>query len=223
MLSVSDPTQPNDADRTASTFDSVTSTSYPNGSVVDFGGCKSGLSASCSSWTNDTYLYNGTTWALQSPSTSPSARTDSTLTFDPSNGTAVLFGGENAGGALSDTWVWNGTTWTQYTGTTHPSARHGAVAAYLGGNIYLFGGQSGSTYLNDTWSWNGSAWAQLSPSTSPSIRALASMSPAGAIGASANDLILYGGTNSTGDLGDTWLWNGTNWSQPSAVQYHGGQ
>ena len=214
MLNVPNTIQPSGRDRSSSTYDSA------HNQVVNFGGCTAGLSASCTAWSNQTHTFDGTHWTLQAPTTSPSGRTDQTLTFDPTTGTAVLFGGENASGALSDTWVWNGTTWTQSTGTTHPSARYGAVSAYLPstGLVYLFGGKSSSSYLNDTWSWNGTTWTQLSPTTSPPVRALASMAYAGTLGPSANDLLLYGGTNSSGDLGDTWLWNGTNWSNPTLTE-----
>jgi len=214
MLNEPQSVQPNSIDRTVSTYDST------HNQVVDFGGCSSGMSATCTAWSNHTDTFDGSQWTALAPATSPTARTDSSLTFDPISGTAVLFGGENGSGALSDTWVWNGTTWTQSTGAVHPSARHGAVAAFLPstGLVYLFGGQSGSSYLSDTWSWNGSAWTQLTPSSSPSARALASMAYAGTLGTSANDLLLYGGTNASGDLGDTWLWNGTTWSNPTLTE-----
>jgi YD repeat-containing protein len=209
-------TQPNSTDRPSSTYDAA------QNQVVDFGGCLGGtLSPSCTSWSSATWTFNGTNWTQQTPAASPSGRTNQTLTYDPSSSTAVLFGGENASGALSDTWVWNGTTWTQSTGTTHPSARYGATAAYepSTGLVYLFGGKSSTgTYLNDTWSWNGSSWTQLTPATSPTGRALASLAYSGTVGTSANDLVLFGGTNSGGDLGDTWLWNGTTWSEPTLTE-----
>ena len=211
MLNVPNNTQPNSTDRSSSTFDSTLN------QVVNFGGCTSGVSSSCTTWSNKTYTFNGTNWTLKSPATSPSARTNQVMVYDPSSNSTIMFGGENGSGALSDTWVWNGTTWTQSTGSTHPSARYGAQMAYLPatGKVYLFGGQSGSTYLSDTWSWNGSAWTQLTPTTNPSGRSMGSLAYAGTIGSSANDLILYGGTNTGGDLGDTWLFTGTNWSNPT--------
>jgi RHS repeat-associated protein len=211
MLNVPNTTQPNSTDRSSSVFDSS------KDQVVNFGGCTSGVSSSCTAWSNKTWTFNGTNWILTSPATSPSARTNQVMAYDPSSNTTVMFGGENGSGALSDTWVWNGTTWTQSTGSTHPSARFGAQMAYLPstGLVYLFGGQSGSTYLSDTWSWNGTTWTQLTPSTSPSARSLGMLAYAGTLGTSANDLILYGGTNSSGDLGDTWLFNGTTWSEPT--------
>jgi len=208
-------TQPNNTDRESATYDAA------QNQVVDFGGCGSGMSASCTSWNSATWTFDGTHWAKQSPATSPSGRTDQTLTYDSASGTAVLFGGENASGALADTWTWNGATWTQSLGSVHPSARYGATAAYMPatGLVYLFGGRSASgAYLADTWTCNGTTWAQLSPATSPSGRYLASMAYSGTLGSSANDVLLYGGTNASGDLGDTWTWNGTTWSEPTLTE-----
>ena len=58
-------------------------------------------------------------------------------------------------------------------------------------------------------------WVQLQPTTKPSLRRGAAM----AFDATANRLLLYGGTQPTPAviLGDTWAWNGTNWSQLSVT------
>ena len=77
MFNMPNTTQPNSVDHPTSVYDST------NNQVVDFGGCTSGPSASCSTWSNQTYTFDGTHWTLKSPATSPSARTDQAMAFDP--------------------------------------------------------------------------------------------------------------------------------------------
>ncbi len=86
--------------------------------------------------------------------------------------------------------------------------------------MLLFGGYT--TYpspSNDTWSWNGSTWTQIGDagdagclstcSSSPSARQAGNLvwDPATA------QMVLFGGDNATQSFNDTWLWNGTSWSQ----------
>lgn len=84
------------------------------------------------------------------------------------------------------------------------------------GNVVLFGGCTDNsptcTYLNDTWTWDGTTWTQQFPSTSPSPR-VAYM----AYDAAARTVVLFGGINSAGELGDTWTWDGVakTWTQQS--------
>ena len=210
MLNVPQNVQPGNVDRPAVTYDAS------RNRVVDFGGCVGAMSASCSAWSAQTWTFDGSAWSASSAS-GPAGRTDATLTFDPATGTSVLFGGENASGPLSDTWSWNGSSWTQLSPPVSPPARYGGVAAYLPstGLVYVFGGENASGLLSDTWSWNGSTWSELSLSTAPPARVLASLAYAGTLGATANDLLLYGGLGSGGDLSDTWSFNGTGWSEQS--------
>jgi Glycosyl hydrolases family 18/Kelch motif/Galactose oxidase, central domain len=55
------------------------------------------------------------------------------------------------------------------------------------------------------------SWSQVSQSVSPSAR----ISPNIAFDAANNDLVLFGGTSSSGVLGDTWIFNGISWAQLS--------
>ncbi len=90
--------------------------------------------------------------------------------------------------------------------------------ATLGGNIVLFGGSDANNGpLGDTWIWDGHAWTQ--GGTGPSARTLSTMATFdGAV-------VLFGGATgtinafyqSTNPLGDTWIWNGSAWSQSAAT------
>ena len=178
------------------------------GNMVLFGGTNSSNTGAV----NDTWTWNGTTWTELSPTTSPSARQNASMAYDPATGDMVLFGGY-AGGYVGDTWTWNGTTWTKLSPATSPSAREAASMAYdpATGNMVLFGGGGGSGLNDDTWTWNGTTWAELSPTTSPGNRWLASMAYDPATG----NMVLFGGYNGSEYRNDTWTWSGTTWTELS--------
>jgi hypothetical protein len=145
------------------------------------------------------------------------------MAYDAASGNVVLFGGANDSGVnssfniLNDTWVWNGTTWTEQFPVTSPSARSGATMSYdaATGNMVLFGGANYySVAFNDTWVWNGITWTEETPAASPPARSEAAM----AYDAATGNIVLFGGMSSNGYLcnnclNDTWLWNGTTWTE----------
>ena len=69
---------------------------------------------------NDTWTYNGMAWTniTGTLATSPSARDGAGLSYDPSLGGLVLFGGVNStGGSDDDTWLFTGSGWANITDT----------------------------------------------------------------------------------------------------------
>jgi hypothetical protein len=101
---------------------------------------------------------------------------------------------------------------------TGPSGRWGSNVAYhaVQQRTILFGGEvhPGFILMNDTWSWNGTAWTQLGPSVRPSARFMHEM----VYDSTNSRIVLFGGYADSGtsiELGDTWLWNGTTWTQAS--------
>jgi acetyl esterase/lipase len=160
-------------------------------------------------------------------STSP-PWTDAASAFDPaeggSSGEAVAFGGccNPAGTLLNTTRVLTSGSWVVQHPATSPPARIGAAMAWdqATGQLILFGGETDTgdynTALNDTWAWNGTTWTNLKPSgTLPQARSEASL----AYDSTTKQLVLFGGeTPLTASahseaLGDTWTWNGSEWSQ----------
>jgi len=80
----------------------------------------------------------------------------------------------------------------------------------------LFGGYNPNLisggYLGDTWAFDGTNWTRLNPATSPSRRSAASMVYVPTI--SGGRILLFGGYDSNNQsLNDTWLWDGTTWTQ----------
>lgn len=116
---------------------------------------------------NDTWTFNGSTWAKLSPATSPSVRSNAVMAYDTAGSRWVLFGGENEYNYLPETWTFDGTTWTQLavTNGAGPSGRIGAQMAYdsQSGYVTLFGGISATSNYpsNETWQLQSNTWVQL--------------------------------------------------------------
>ena len=180
------------------------------------GACGTPGSGSCS----DTWTWDGTTWTELTPATSPPARSNHALVYDPARGVLVLFGGAGACGVpgnprCADTWEWNGTTWTEVTPATSPPARdrHALVYDAARDATLLFGGTTSgfaSGLRSDTWVWEGGLWAELTSVTAPPARERHAL----AYDTTRGNAILFGGAGAgAGACGtpgqarcaDTWL------------------
>ena len=164
-------------------------------------------------------------WRQAAPANSPPVLAWAAAAYDPVNDQIILFGGAptiNGGTTTDETWAWNGSNWNRLSPTRKPSARwtHGMAYDEERRRIVLFGGlatdQVGSA-LNDTWEWDGSNWNQVTTQTSPT--------PARGIhGAIAYDsvrkqIVIRGGGTFPGQTlyGDTWTYNGTDWTPVSGT------
>ena len=116
--------------------------------------------------TNDTWTFDGSTWQLRSPATSPPARYGHALAYDPVRSRVVMFGGAGlTATGLDDTWEWDGTNWSQRP-MYGPDARCLGPLAYdeASGTVVLVGGAttcSGTpSPLDDPWvyRWDGTWW-----------------------------------------------------------------
>ena len=206
------PTSPPARGRAAMTYDPI------HHRTVLFGGTNGNKTGFA-----DTWLWDGITWTEASPATSPPALIGASLAADPQCGCLVLFGGHTMNDTASAmTWLWDGTTWTESTTPAALAARGDAAMAYDAtlNAIVLFGGDSsltGNTVFGDTWQWDGTTqtWSSVSPTTAPSARAGASLVYVPAAGR----VLLFGGNadlSATGNLNDTWVFNGTTWTQLTA-------
>jgi len=159
-----------------------------------------------------TWVWGGTGWTSQA-SASPGGRAFSAMATVGAN--IVLFGGCNNcfSAALNDTWTWNGSAWANPSIAGPPSNRQGHAMATQGSNVVLFGGAPfiGGTDLADTWVYDGTAWSQKTVSPHPSARDSHAMATLG------STVVLFGGELFNGTsfvpLGETWIWDGTAWTQ----------
>ncbi|HSA29788.1 MAG TPA: right-handed parallel beta-helix repeat-containing protein [Phycisphaerae bacterium] len=168
-------------------------------------------------------------WIQRTPATTPPARCRHAAAYDSIRGVTVLFGGTPdvwTGPRFSDTWEWDGNNWTQRTPATAPPAREYHALTYdsARGVTVLFGGLGNSGDQNDTWEWDGDNWTQRTPATAPPARECHGLAYDSARGVS----VLFGGwgRGNSGDLSDTWEWDGNNWTQrvpatiPPSRQHH---
>jgi len=159
-------------------------------------------------WVNDT---SGT----------PSERLGLAMAADDA-GNLVVFGGLNGSGLLQDTWKWDGTAWTQIgNGASGIQERNGAKMVFDDDRelFVLFGGAFGGNptqYLNDTWTFDfATGWTQVTTSNAPAARFEYGM----VYDERTRVVLLFGGTNdvpnTTGAFNDTWMFDGTTWTQLS--------
>ncbi len=191
--------------------------------VVIFGGC-----TAAHLWNYDctpvaqTWALDGDQWTNLTTSGGPSARIAPMMTYDAADGVVLLFGGW-AGKATStcytDTWEFTSSGWTELFPTTSPGCGYaGMVYDSALGHVILLAaasGTSGAEDVNNTWEFTGTDWQRLTPT--------ASFSPPRSEGAVvfdpiASQIVLFGGyscTPSCTNLGDTWTFDGTTWTQQS--------
>lgn len=161
------------------------------------------------------------TWKRVTNNLSPDARHAASMVFDEKAENVIMFGGQGNNKLFDETWIWDGNekTWQELQGLTSPEKRQGAAMAYdpVTQKVLLFGGEGQSGVLGDTWLWDGIA-AKWEPVTglSPSSRGGAQLAFDG------EQLVLFGGYTGSGNsktpLGDTWLWDGTGWTQASPAE-----
>lgn len=152
---------------------------------------------------NDTWAWDGTSWAEVATDTRPSPRRGASLGYDPVRKGLVLFGGDNlrpnagpgeSGIPTADTWARTATGWTQLSPTSSPPARSGGVLADdpRGNNMILFGG-SACPFTNQTWAWDGADWKELHPASAPPVR----VSTMIATDLNRRQVVLFGGLADT--------------------------
>ncbi|MDT5105571.1 MAG: hypothetical protein QOI25_3084, partial [Mycobacterium sp.] len=183
--------------------------------VVEFGG------ATASAIINQTWVWASQTqtWVQLSPATSPPARAEAAMAWDPALNEIVLFGGQNASGTpLNDLWAWNGTTWSALTATgTAPAARYGAAMAWdpSRSGLVVFGGNSGSALFNDTFKYGSGAWSTIQTNGAAGAPVKRQL-PAMAYSTSTSQMLLFGGINTAATtLGDTWVLGSSSWTAQS--------
>ena len=192
---------------------------------VLFGGYNTPLIA------DDTWVWDGTTWTLQSPVTSPSPRFNAALCRFDVGGVMLLFGGITnpvyPAPRPNDTWAWDGGDWSlvspsgsgpvpfpTYVGSGPSETITGFFAngmvydpvheqAVLVGYYSTALASGGPATLTfQTWLWDGAGWSMSGAG-----------GPAPATWAFAWDeanmnAVLYGGDTAN----QTWTWDGGSWT-----------
>ena len=109
--------------------------------------------------------------------------------------------------------------WTQVTPATSPGPRSAQAMVYdeANQNIVMFGGSLDDTgdLGTDTWTWDGATWTQRITQHAPP----GSWSPAMTFDTTNQNVVLVSGDGgpATGSPADTWIWDGTDWTQAQPV------
>jgi hypothetical protein len=160
-----------------------------------------------------TWTWDGSGWTRRTPAHSPppsGSYCRSGLAYVAADGQVVLFGG-----SAGETWTWDGTDWTKRTPAHSPSPRQdmGMASDAARGEVVLFGGYNGTQgILGSTWTWDGTDWTRRTPVHAPRPRYLPGM----AYDTARGEVVLFGGEASDSNalfLGDTWTWDGTDWTK----------
>ncbi|HEY2825797.1 MAG TPA: kelch repeat-containing protein, partial [Gemmatimonadales bacterium] len=152
-------------------------------------------------------------WSKLTPTIGPAPRVGPATAFDASRGVLVMFGGLVLGQPQTDTWEWDRAAgWRVIATTGNPPGRAAHTMVYdpIRHVVVAFGGASGDGVIGDTWTYDGATatWTKINSATSPKARVGASA----AFDQGRQAVILFGGSDSSGVMNDTWKFDGTSWS-----------
>jgi len=172
-----------------------------------------GTSPSPSTVLNETWAFtaNWTEVVTGAP-----ARWGHRMVRNPINNRILTFGGRSPtiSALNNDTMEWNGTTWVNVPAPNRPSPR------FLYGMCFdpnrevyvMFGGRTATMgTVDETWEFNGVTWTEVNTATTPPAREEMMME----FDTSLNRVVMFGGCDDNTDtiLGDTWVYDGNDWTQ----------
>ncbi len=141
------------------------------------------------------------------------------MCYDRHRDRLVIFGGWDAANLFrGETWEWQRTGLVRVD-SAGPSPRAGHAFLYdaVRQRCLLFGGRGPDGFLADTWQWDGSSWHELEVA-GPTARWFSGSTT----DLTGRRIVIFGGRgphapvrgrDATGDLGDTWAWDGQRWEQ----------
>lgn len=181
----------------AMAYDPVRHQTIMFGGTVAFGAPQSG-----------TFVYSRHTWSAVGFTDSPSPRSLVGFATDPVSGSIWLYSGLNDAGNLDDFWQYRNGTWSALPITNGPVSCISPGVAYDSDRARLVVVCADSTLFE----WDGSVWKQaLNLKTTPPARRFSSAT----YDPSLKKFVLFGGyeDNIYGYINETWLWDGTSWTQ----------
>jgi hypothetical protein len=182
--------------------------------IVLCGGIRDGFAV------GGTFIFHGKAWEEISYSSEPGPRASPAMSMDIDGEQAMLFGGSKDPAPYSDTWFYTSTNppgWTNFVPATSPPLRERAAmveGSFLTNwQFVMFGGYRSydKTYYCDTWGYYddeaGGNWQLVDTPKPPPPRADHGM----ALVTGSGIVVLFGGRNASGFLGDTWIYD-TGWT-----------
>jgi hypothetical protein len=162
---------------------------------------------SSSQFSNDTWVWTGTQWRLQSPKQRPPGRDSAGLTFDEGRGQVVLFGGIDH----RDTWTWDGSNWTERNLRSAPDSSVGAMVYDNQLKEVVFIDESAHLWAMSAFDWRPIATTG-GPRTLAYTGAAGTAVYAGYDQAHAQLVVLTNSWHTNGSsVYETWTWNLAGW------------
>jgi Galactose oxidase, central domain len=159
---------------------------------------------------DDTWEWDGSAWSA-GIGPSPGRRIHFALAYDVARGRLVLYGGfdPTAQTESHDLWERSAGTWAA-TGVTGPSASFAPAAVDDGPTAlcWIFVSSTSDRTIS-VYSWDG-VTLQLLSSAGPRLTGYAA-APLG----TGTGALLFGGSDGTSILADTWRWDGASWTRLS--------
>ncbi len=191
--------------------------------VVLFGGLVQEGCTGSPAYLQDTWEWDGMTWAQVKPTVSPEPRAYHSLLFDPIRGKVLLVGGDQKKRKIFEIWEWDGVKWSWI---HHENFNPGMLcaAAYdpASGKVLVYcagggfpGAPPGKTYLYD-----GRLLKALTPSASPPVMFGFSLTT----DPLRKKVLLFGGRLKEQGMArwnrvETWEWNGKDWRSLSPKEF----
>ncbi len=159
---------------------------------------------------------NGYVWEPVS-NTDPSPRYDHSMVYDSTNQTVLLFGGRAPGSLFGDFYELDNNAPNHPWGSASlagaaPPASYGHAIAFDRNRdrLVLFGGWTPTGRSNETYEYDvvNQIWHNPQPAIRPAARYYHGM----AYDSVRGRTVLYGGSTNTGVSGETWEWNGSQWT-----------
>jgi hypothetical protein len=197
--------------------------------VVMFGG--TAYSPDCGSagdQLRDTWTWNGSIWAQQHPATFPAE--GGCAAYDADTGQLIMFEGSTDGTDTGQTWDWTGSTWKQLAATSIPPGGLCTITYDETRKVIVMLVEDPQTYVMETWTWNGSDWTDAGVLQAPISPSLGTVPPISFDADLGEDVVYVGEAYPCTYPGapshetvctqadETWLWNGSSWSQAPAGQ-----
>jgi len=178
---------------------------------------------------DDTWEYDGETWALRTPEDpegdgGPTPGAFKQMAYDAARQVTVLFSGADGSDGLDELWEWDGVSWAlqapadpEWDGSPRERSTGSMVFDSARGRTLLFGGYAGEFgvdgYLaNDTWAYNGDSWRRLGPADAKADGEPPQLSePHMTWDAERRVVVLFGGSGDLGQTDATWEFDGVDW------------
>ena len=166
---------------------------------------------------DETWLWDGSDWALANPTRRPSGRWHPAMATDTDRGCVVLFGGDYvSSGIQNDTWEWDGSDWSRQFPANSPPPMSAVMAYDSIRRRTVLIGWTGSNPV-DTWEYDGVDWLQRTPQTRPQVSSTSYERPVATFDAARGRVIFVDPSENSPST--TWEWDGTDWLARSTMQF----